>query len=251
MRQFAVVVPIATFLIGLLAGGATVVAQVPDQQVPDQVSASHILIQYDGAASAAKTIKRTKAEALELATKVAKMAKAKDADFAALAKEYSDGPSAPRGGNLFNFGPDQMVQPFSNAVLAMEVGGVSDPVETQFGYHIILRQEVKEMQKASAKHILIMYKGSMRAPANITRSKEEALARCEEVLAELKAGAEFEEMARTYSDGPTGPRGGDLGEFQEGRMAPEFEKATFACKVGETTGVVETDFGYHIILRYK
>jgi parvulin-like peptidyl-prolyl isomerase len=80
---------------------------------------------------------------------------------------------------------------------------------------------------------------------------EEALARCEEILTKIAAGEKFEDLAREYSDGPSGPSGGDLGEFQQGRMAPEFEKATFACEVGKTTGVVETDFGYHIILRYK
>lgn len=247
MNRFAAAVAVvATFLTSLLVAGATVEAQ-----VPAEVSASHILIQYEGASSAAKTTTRTKQEALELAQKVANLAKEDGADFAALAKEYSDGPSGPRGGNLYNFAPSQMVPPFSNAVLALEVGGVSDPVETQFGYHIILRQEVKAVPAASAKHILIMYKGSMRAPETITRSKEEALARCQEVLAKLKEGAVFEDLAREYSDGPTGKRGGDLGEFQQGRMAPEFEEATFACEVGKTTGIVETDFGYHIILRYK
>jgi len=246
MKQFVAAVALAPFLISLLATGATVEAQ-----APSQVSASHILIQYDGAASAPKTITRSKQEALELAQKVANLAQEDGADFAALAKEYSDGPSGPRGGNLYNFAPNQMVAPFSNAVLALEIGDVSDPVETQFGYHVIMRQEVKAVPKASAKHILVMYKGSMRAPGNITRSKEEALARCEEVLAKLAEGAAFEDLAREYSDGPTGKRGGDLGEFQKGRMAPAFENATFACEVGETTDIVETDFGYHIILRYK
>jgi len=247
MNQLAAVVVVATFLISLFSGGATVV----QAQVPDQVSASHILIQYDGASSAAKTVTRSKEEALELAQKVANLAKEEGADFAALAKEYSDGPSGPSGGNLRNFAPKQMVAPFSNAVLALEVGGVSDPVETQFGYHIILRQEVKPMRKASAKHILVMHKDSMRVPPNITRSKEEAMARCEEVLAKLAEGAVFEDLAREYSDGPSAKSGGDLGEFQEGRMVPAFEAATFECKVGDTTGIVETDFGYHIILRTK
>jgi len=252
MVQVSARLPLSLLLpIVLLLGGSSVSAQAPAQQVPDQISASHILIQYDGAARAPRSVTRTKEEALALAQSVAKMAREEGADFAALAKEYSDGPTAPRGGNLFNFAPSQMVAPFSNAVLALEIGGTSDPVETQFGYHIIKRQEVKPLPKASAKHILIMYQGSMRAPATITRTKEEALARAQEVLDRLQAGDKFEDLAREYSDGPTGPRGGDLGEFEMGRMAPAFEEATFACEVGETTGIVETEFGYHIILRYK
>jgi peptidyl-prolyl cis-trans isomerase SurA len=246
--RFVVVLLVAA----LTMAAAPVGAQLPEkEQVPDQVSASHILIQYQGAARAPESVTRSKEEALALAQEVATMAKEEGADFAELARKYSDGPSASRGGNLFNFGPRQMVPPFSNAVLALEIGGISDPVETQFGYHVIKRQEVKPLPKASAKHILVMYQGSMRAPANITRSKEEALARCQEALDRLHNGEKFEDLAREYSDGPTGPRGGDLGEFTMGRMAPEFETATFDCKVGETTGIVETAFGYHIILRYK
>jgi len=60
-----------------------------------------------------------------------------------LAKEYSDGPSAPDGGNLGIFTPADMVKPFSDATSNLKVEEVSDPVETEFGYHIIKRQEVK------------------------------------------------------------------------------------------------------------
>ena len=59
-------------------------------QAPGQLSASHILIQYDGASRASKSVTRSKAEALELATSIAEMARAEDADFAALAEKYSD-----------------------------------------------------------------------------------------------------------------------------------------------------------------
>lgn len=230
----------AAMLLGVVTAGFA--------QVPSQLSASHILIQYDGSSSAPKEVTRSKEEALALATKIVKMARAEGADFAALAMEYSDGPSGPKGGSLGTFKPKQMVAPFSNAVLALEIGEVSDPVETQFGYHIILRKEIKQ---ASAKHILVSYKGAMRAGANIARSKEEALTRCEEVLAKIEAGEKFEDLAREYSDGPSARKGGDLGEFHSGQMAPPFEEATFACEVGKTTGIVETDFGYHIILRYQ
>ena len=91
----------------------------------------------------------------------------------------------------------------------------------------------------------------MRADGSTTRTKEEALARTEECLKKLGEGQEFEDLAREYSDGPTGPRGGDLGEFPEGRMHPAFDEATFACEVGKVTDIVETPFGYHIIFRYK
>ena len=219
---------------------------------PSELSAAHILIMHKGSERAPASITRSKEEALALAQEVAKQAKAKDADFAALAKEHSDGPSGPRGGSLGNFppdGPGGMVKPFSDATMKLAIGEVSDPVETQFGYHIIRRQELPP--KASARHVLVMYSGSMRAPENITRTKEEAQARIQECLARCQKGEKFEELAQEYSDCPSSQRGGDLGEFPKGDMAPEFDEAAFACEVGKVTDVVETPFGYHIIYRYK
>ncbi|MCA9629349.1 MAG: peptidyl-prolyl cis-trans isomerase [Myxococcales bacterium] len=101
------------------------------------VTASHILIGYKGAQRAKSD--RSKEEAKKLADKIAKEAKAKGADFAALAKKYSEGPSAPRGGDLGPFSRGRMVKPFSDAAFDLKVGDVSDPVETPFGYHIIKR----------------------------------------------------------------------------------------------------------------
>ena len=65
------------------------------------------------------------------------------ADFAELAKEKSTGPSGPNGGSLGWFGPDMMVKPFEDAVVDMEPGQVSEPVETQFGWHVIKLNETR------------------------------------------------------------------------------------------------------------
>ncbi len=67
------------------------------------------------------------------------------------------------------------------------------------------------------------------------------------VLEELNAGKDFKELARKYSTCPSRKKGGDLGLFGRGRMIHEFEKAVFALKVGEVSGPVKTQFGYHII----
>ena len=69
----------------------------------------------------------------------------------------------------------------------------------------------------------------------------------QDVLAQLKAGGKFEDLARKYSVDPAGAKGGDLGWFGKGSMIPEFEKVAFALKEGETSGIVKTKFGYHII----
>lgn len=64
---------------------------------------------------------------------------AEGANFAGVAQAHSKCPSKANGGDLGEFGPGQMVKPFEDGVLALEVGGISEPVQTQFGYHLIHR----------------------------------------------------------------------------------------------------------------
>lgn len=101
-----------------------------------------------------------------------------------------------------------------------------------------------------AKHLLVMYKGSMRAPETVTRTKEEAKTRAEEARKKAKAGTKFEDLVKEYSDEPgAGARGGDLGKFPKGRMVGPFQDGLEKTKVGEVSDLVETPFGYHVILR--
>jgi len=112
---------------------------------PATVRASHILIKTEG-----MTTDEQKAEARKKADTVLVEAKKPDNDFAALTKEHSEGPSAPRGGDL-GFFPREgaMVEPFAAAAFALAVGGISDIVETQFGYHIIKVTAKKEAKVIS------------------------------------------------------------------------------------------------------
>jgi len=69
-----------------------------------------------------------------------------------------------------------------------------------------------------------------------------------EILAEINEGKKtFEDAAREYSTCPSGQRGGALGEFTRGQMVAEFDSAVFSMQVGELTGPVETQFGFHLI----
>jgi hypothetical protein len=103
----------------------------------------------------------------------------------------------------------------------------------------------------AAKHLLVMYKGGRRAPEGITRTKDEAKARATEAQKKAKAGKiKFEDLVKEYSDEPrAGERGGDLGSFPKGSMVPEFQAGLEKIKIGEISDVVETPFGFHVILR--
>jgi peptidyl-prolyl cis-trans isomerase C len=85
--------------------------------------------------------------------------------------------------------------------------------------------------------------------AMMTPEEAEAKARerIDEVKAQLDAGGDFAELATEHSHCPSAAEGGDLGWFGPGQMVPEFEEAAFALQPGETSDVVETDFGFHII----
>lgn len=86
------------------------------------------------------------------------------------------------------------------------------------------------------------------AIANDEKLNAESEKKAKEVEEKLKGGADFAELAKTESaDQGSAPQGGDLGWFEKGMMVPEFETAAFALKPGETSGLVKTQFGWHII----
>jgi len=101
----------------------------------------------------------------------------------------------------------------------------------QQAYDIFVADE-QSRHEVRARHILV---------------KEKAEA--EAVIAELQGGADFAELAKKRSTGPSGPNGGDLGYFPRGAMVPAFENAAFALAAGSFTQTpVQTQFGWHIIL---
>ncbi len=71
----------------------------------------------------------------------------------------------------------------------------------------------------------------------------------QELLRELKAGADFTAKAQQLSQCPSGQNGGDLGRFAKGKMVKEFDAVAFQLNVDEISGIVKTQFGYHILLR--
>lgn len=86
------------------------------------------------------------------------------------------------------------------------------------------------MARAQARHILV--------------ATEE---QCNDLKAQIAAGADFAEIAKQHSLCPSGTRGGDLGEFWPGQMVKEFNDVCFNDEVGVVHGPVKTQFGYHLI----
>ena len=86
------------------------------------------------------------------------------------------------------------------------------------------------MAKATARHILV-------------QTEEQ----CENLKKEIEAGADFTEIAKEYSDCPSGARGGELGEFGPGQMVKEFDEVVFTGELNKVLGPVKTQFGYHLL----
>lgn len=104
------------------------------------------------------------------------------------------------------------------------------------------REQFTNKEEVSASHILIATDETASAEDD-AKAKAEA----EDVLAQLKKGSDFAELAMAKSDCPSKERGGDLGSFGRGQMVPSFEEAAFSQPIGEIGSIVKTQFGYHII----
>ena len=205
-----------------------------------RVRASHILVMVDKNASAKDTIL-----AYNKAKKIKKRLLAGE-DFAKVAKEVSDDPSAKNnGGDLGYFSAFQMVYPFENAVYHLKLNEISNPVRTKYGYHIIkLTDKKPNPGEVKVAHIMIATPPSMKK-----EDREKAKEKINEIYNKLKNGEDFAELAKQYSDDKgSGRKGGELPWFGTGRMVPEFENAAFNLKnPGSYTQPIQTKFGWHII----
>jgi len=109
------------------------------------------------------------------------------------------------------------------------------------GYYDEHKEDYLQKEQVKAKHILIKSDGKDKEADKKALEKIQALAK--EVIP-----ANFADMAKKHSEGPSNVKGGDLGFFERGRMVPEFDKAVFSMEMGTISEPVKTSFGYHLIL---
>ena len=116
--------------------------------------------------------------------------------------------------------------------------------------HSYYDQHKSEYEEAKASHILIRFQGSRvpLKPEQKDLTKEEALAKAQEIRKKLLAGGDFAATAKAESDDAgSGANGGSLGTFSHGQMVPAFDQAAFSLPVGQISEPVESPFGYHLI----
>ena len=218
------------------------------------IRASHILVRCDKNALPSDNLK-----AYNKAMEIRKKALAKDADFGALADQYSDDPSA-RGmkatdqtparpgnhGDLGYFTVFDMVYPFETGAYSLKEGEISMPVRSDFGYHIIKVVSVTDaMGTVQAAHIFLQL--PFDAPAEDEAAMKQ---KADNIYKELMAqnGKNWNEMVKQYTDDKgTIARNGALSPFTVSRIVPEFIEACKSLEVDEIAKPVRTNYGYHII----
>ena len=213
-----------------------------------EINASHILIRCDENANPADTLAAYK--------KIMALKKRLDKgeSFETVAKEASEDPSAKtNGGNIGWFSVFGTIYPFENVAYSLKKGQVSQPVRTEFGYHLVKMNDTRPARgQIRAAHILFRF------PDKATQQQKDSIkAKADSVYTLLiNSKLSFEDAVRTFSDDKaTRSKSGELQWFGSGssiRMVPEFEDAAFALKKdGDYTKPVMTQYGYHIIRRLE
>lgn len=210
------------------------------QRIQQEVNVSHILIPVSEDAAPADTL-----AAYDQAIAIRKRILAGE-DFAALAKQYSkDQLSADKGGSLGYNIAFQLTYPLETAAYQTTVGGVSQPVRSRFGYHLVRPAERRASRgKVHVAHILV------RISPNVDKAGEEgAYNRATEIYQRLQNGESFDAVCRELSDdASTRNTGGMLTWLEPGRWVPAFEEAAYSLTTpGQYTKPIRTNYGWHII----
>ncbi len=206
----------------------------------DEYHLLHILISVDENADA-KAIEKARQSAQNLADEIAA-----GGDFQLLARAHSTDKNALEGGDLGWRKPVQLPTIFADKVGTMKTGEVVGPFQSASGFHLIKLAEKRgaeaegQVAQTRSRHILIK-------PSEI-RSDQQAKELAEDLLAQIRAGADFTTLAQLNSDDPSSAlSGGDLDWNQAGVFVPEFEAAIASLDVDEISDVFRTVHGYHFV----
>lgn len=172
------------------------------------------------------------------------------AQFGALVSSTAvDQTEKDKGGELGFIKDNMQYGAIYNAISTAKVGDIRQ-VSAANAEYVVKVEEVKDAGKeVKARHILIQWAGSEQAPSSTTRTKEEALAKINEIKEQITA-KNFIDLAKKNSEEPgAAVSGGDLGWFGKDAMVKPFEDAAFALPKGGISEPVETQFGYHLIYK--
>jgi peptidyl-prolyl cis-trans isomerase SurA len=171
---------------------------------------------------------------------------AEGGDFAEVAAGYSDGQNALEGGELGWRKQGELPSLFAEAVPALSVGEVSEPLRSGSGFHLVRLKDKKSaevhlVKQTLASHILIKTSEVM--------TDEEAEKRLQQLRQRVENGEKFAELARAHSeDTGSAIEGGSLGWASPGVMVPEFQEKMDELAIGEMSDVFQSRFGWHLIL---
>jgi peptidyl-prolyl cis-trans isomerase D len=211
----------------------------PEYQIPEKRGAKHILFM----ASPEDSAEVHAAQKLK-ATEILEQANGGE-DFSALAKQHSEGPSGPNGGDLGLFGRGQMVKPFEDAVFSLNEGEISEVVQTDFGYHIILLEEIQEPKIRSLEEvreeIVSTLKMEQAKPLAFQVANEayEKIIGAGSLDAYLAANPDTAVITTEFFSQAAPPSGMTV--------EPQFLERAFLLKENELSSIVETAGGYAII----
>ena len=181
-------------------------------------------------------------EVLKGKGKKAKLVRQPVEAFDAVARELSTDPSVQEtGGELGWITPFRYVYPLEEAVYNTELGKISKPFRTQYGWHIVLIEEERDHKEVKASHIMKM------VPDPAMDAEKKALI---DSIAKIITPENFAEIAsRESEDRGSSMRGGELGWFGKGQMVKPFEDATFALAEGQISAPIRSQYGWHLILK--
>lgn len=200
---------------------------------------AHILIAVPSEASPAD-LKAAEKKAQTLVDKLRS-----GADFRQMAIAESSGRTALDGGDLGWRKEAQLPGIFAPVAPKLQVGGISDPIKSASGYHIIKLKDKRGgntqlITQTKTRHILIR--------TNEVRDQQQAEELINQLYQRLQAGENFAALAQEFSDDPgSGASGGDLGWVNPGDMVPEFDATMQQTSAGKISAPFESQFGWHIL----